>query len=571
YFEVACGVLVMVTLGRWLEAAGRSKAAAALDALTKLLPDRVVVVRDGAEQSVPIGEVAAGDVLRVLPGQRLPVDGVIERGAAEFDEQIITGESQPNFKERGQTVYGGTLNLDGDLLIRATTGAGEGMLRRLVEAVERARATKGAYQRLADLIARWFIPVVTAIALAVFAWHGVRHGWERGSLAGLAVVLIACPCALGLATPLAVWAAMGTAARSGVLIQSGDALERLAGVRAVCFDKTGTLTTGTPQLAEMIVANGATRAEALARAGVLARASTHPLAAAIAREADRSATPVAEGVRSLAGRGMIGTIAGRATLLGSPRLMEESGCRMPPVLRTATEKLHERLMPVVCVGWGGAVRGVFGLTEELRPAAQDCVAACGELGLHVAVLTGDHAARAAALGRQLRVPVTGELLPDDKLAALRELRGARGAVLMVGDGVNDAPALAGADVGVALGCGADVSRQSADVCLTGNDLSRIAWTVGLARRTVRTIRQNLFWAFFYNLLGIALAAAGLLNPIWAGLAMLVSSFLVVANSLRLTRDEGVRQTAAIVAPTDETAEKSVPRRAVPAVEAGHAA
>lgn len=544
YFEVGCSVLVMVTLGRWLEATGRLKTSAALDALEKLLPERVRRLADGREQLIPLEQVAPGDVLRVVAGERFAVDGRVLSGSAAVDEQLLTGESRPAVKEPGDAVLSGTLNLDGDLRVEVVAPASAGSLRRLIDAVHAARRSKGRYQRLADRIACWFVPLVIAVALAAAAWHGTRHGVDEGLLAGLAVVLIACPCALGLATPLAVWAAFGQAAGHQVLLRSGEALERLAGVQAVCFDKTGTLTSGHARVVAMHHDEAAQRSVVRRRAAGLASASRHPLAAAVAdygagEEFGLEAEPMWTSVRSLAGRGLEGRLPaddGRTVetvYLGSMRLMEEAGLVVPEALAAAMDDALGKSHSLCCIGWAGRVRGVYSFSEETRPEAEPALEHCRALGLHLTILTGDVAARGAALAARLGLRVHAQLLPEEKVAALGELRALVGPTAMVGDGINDAPSLAAADVGIALGCGADLSRQSADICLLGDDLRRVPWTMDLARRCVAVIRQNLFWAFAYNVVGIGLACAGLLNPIWAAAAMLASSLLVISNSLRL--------------------------------------
>jgi len=570
YFEVGCVVLVMTTLGRWLEATGKLRATEALDALEKLLPSEARVLGEQGERRVSLDDLRPGDRMRVLAGERFAADGRIVRGRAAVDEQIFTGESRPAVKEPSDAVLSGTLDLDGELLVEVTAAASAGALKRLVAAVHEARQTKGAYGRLADRLSHYFLPVVAAIALASGAAHAFTRGFEPGVLAGLAVVLIACPCALGLATPLAVWTAIGRAAGCQVLFKHGEALERLAGIRTVAFDKTGTLTTGASRVASFATDESTPRDEILHTAAALAATSTHNFSAAIAEfvgpSAETHSVPVGNVVRgvhrtdnwgsnslhaerhrgralqelhetrTLPGRGLVAGApeSESAVYLGSPRLMREAGLVVGDALQRSLSELEHDGRSVVCAGWGGCVRGVFGFEEALRPEAKEALDACKNLDLGVAVLSGDAAARVERMGQQLGLPIAGELLPEDKVAAIRRIRSEQGRVAMVGDGINDAPVLAAADVGIAMGCGADVSRQAADVCLLGDDLRRVAWSVGLSRATVSTIRQNLVWAFSYNVLGIALAASGRLNPVWAAAAMVVSSLLVIGNSLRLS-------------------------------------
>ncbi len=541
YFEVACAVLVMVTIGRWLEANGKLRTTKALDALEKLLPERVRVLNEqGNEQELPVVELARGDRLRVLAGERIATDGCILSGCASVDEQLLTGESRPATRRAGDRVLGGSLNLDGELVVDVMAPADEGSLARLIELVRTARSTKGQYQRLADRVAAWFLPAVIVVAVGTLVFHAWRGHFETAVMASLAVLLIACPCALGLATPMAVWAALGNASRRGVLFRHGEALERLAGIRAVRFDKTGTLTTGNPRVECFDVDTDFDRQEVVRRSLRLAGASMHVFSRAIVRhltEADAIAESANAGeVTFVSGQGMKAAFADEhaPTRLGSVRWLESLGWRTPPALRQSITAARIKGLSISAIGWNDSIRGVFVFAETLRSEARQALAECTALGCDVAVLTGDEPSRTRRLGQELNVPVQSGLLPEQKVAALGKARQQFGPVAMVGDGVNDAPALAASDLGIALGCGADLSRQSALVCLITDEISRVPWSIALARRSVRVIRQNLFWAFSYNTVGIGLAAAGWLNPAWAAAAMVVSSLLVVSNSLRLT-------------------------------------
>jgi heavy metal translocating P-type ATPase len=540
YFEVGCVVLVMVTLGRWLEATGKLKANEALDQLARLMPDRARLVRAGVETEIDRAAITKGDVLRVLAGERIPADGDVHSGRALVDQQLLTGESIPLHREAGDAVLGGTLNLDGDLLIQVTSDGPEGTLNRLIELVRKARLAKGAYERLADRVAAWFVPVVTLIATITFFAHGWRSGWGEGMLRGLSVLLIACPCALGLATPLAVWTALARAARMQVLFQSGEALEQLAAVRAVRFDKTGTITTGEPALAGFVCETPGESDHTLGYALALASGSSHILARALAtahKSVIRDGRFSAIDSRLEPGRGVVATVAddaaNRTVFLGSRRLMDEYGLAVGAALSTAAKSAEPAGQSLAWVGWGGAARGLFIFHEQLRESAQTAIAHCRQLGLDISVLTGDHTARGRTLARELGVPVEAGLLPEDKVAAVRQAHDQYGSVAMVGDGVNDAPALAASNVGVALGCGTDLSRESAAVCLLGNDLDRLPWAIEFSRRTLAVIRGNLFWAFGYNSAGVACAAVGWLTPSLAAILMVGSSAFVILNSLRL--------------------------------------
>ncbi|MBX9789223.1 MAG: cation-translocating P-type ATPase [Pirellulales bacterium] len=547
YFEVGCIVLVMVTLGRWLEATGKLQTTAALDALERLLPSDVRRVhteqesRD-REQLVPLASITAGDRVRVLAGERIAVDGRIVSGQAAVDAAVLTGESSPQERSSGDDVFAGSLNLNGELLIDVSVDPASSALSRMLELVRTARLSRGRYQRLADRVSRVFLPAVLLVALGALAVRGWQGDWESGTMSALAVLLIACPCALGLATPMAVWAALGTASQAQVLFRSGEALERLASVRAIAFDKTGTITTGQPRVAEFVVASDANRTEALRRASALADGSTHVFAAAIRDFTGQHPTHAGalerREFRSLAGSGVEACLAceHEPTRLGSWRWLTASGLACDASLSQSIDEALRRGESISAIAWQGRIQAAFMFAETLRADAPAALAACEQLGCQVRVLTGDSATRGRLLARELNVAVEAELLPDEKVAALQRFRAEHGATAMVGDGINDAPALAAADLGIALACGADISRESAAVCLLGDDLPRVPWAIALARRTAAVIRQNLFWAFAYNAVGVALAATGRLNPAIAAVAMTVSSALVIGNSLRLRKD-----------------------------------
>ena len=435
-------------------------------------------------------------------------------------------------KELGDPVYAGTLNLDGDLFIEVQRLPDAGALSRIVAMIRQAHANKGRYEQLADRVTAWFLPTVVAIALAAGVFHTAHHGFDRGLMAGLAVLVIACPCALGIATPLAIWVAMNEAARQQVVFRSGEALERLASLRHLGIDKTGTLTHGRASgVATWIPGDPHDAAHALERARALAAVSNHSLAQAIAAHGDKPAKRC-DHVQTLPGRGLRGSWpdTGETIWVGSDRLMAEQHLAVTQCLAEAAGAARTSGQPLVFIGWGDSVRGLFIIREEIRSEAAAAIAELRDLGVRVTILTGDHARRAEVVAGALRVEARGEMLPENKVAFIA---GVPGPVGIVGDGINDGPALAASDVGIAMGCGADVTRDSAGVCLLSDDLTRLPWAINLARRTVGVIRQNLFWALAYNVVGIGLAAAGLLNPVLAAAAMTVSSVLVVANSLRL--------------------------------------
>jgi len=549
YFEVSCMVLVAVTLGRWLEATGKLRTTAALRELRTLLPDVVRLVEAGAgpasaatptagdiiTREVPLAAIEVGDRLRVLPGEHLPTDGRIVAGEAALDERAVTGESEPVVRRAdagvASLVHSGSCNLDGDLVVEVTAAPGAGTLERLIDAVE-AAAGRSRQQRLAETIAGWFLPLVLVVAAVTTIVHWRLGGPAAGMLTGLAVVVVSCPCALGLATPMALWAAIGTATRRHVLVRDGDALERLARAHTFCFDKTGTLTTGCRVTAILTPGGGHADTDALlAIAAGLAAGSTHVHAAAIVAAAEARGVRPASVVnpRSIAGRGVeAGLPDGRLARLGSPAWLGGSA---------ATTAAAGDAPPRCLLAIDDALRLAFHISEFVRPEAAAAIAGIRDRGGETWMLSGDQAARAAAVAEPLGLRWRAPLLPTEKLAAIEAFAAAGCGVVMVGDGINDAPALAAADVGVALGCGADVSRWTADVCLLTDDLSALPRLVDLARRTRKTIRWNLLWAFGYNAACIPAAAAGLVHPAVAAVAMVASSLLVVGNSLRLSEDD----------------------------------
>lgn len=553
YFDTCCVTLVLVTLGKYLEASGKLKTRAALAELSALLPDTAERLLEGRPAVVPATEVNVGDRVRVRPGGRIPVDGRIVEGAAFVDEQIVTGESEPVRRGPGETVRAGTLCVDGMLTLEVAAARSQGFLARVIELLDDARRSRGRWQRLADRVAAAFVPAVVVLA-ALAAVHGRSGGPGHALMTALAVLLIACPCALGLATPMALAVALGNAARRGVLFRTYSALENLATVNALCLDKTGTLTSGEPTLVTLAAAPGHDR-EAMALAAALAETSNHHLGASLVAHARRlgiTPTDKLHDSRTIPGRGVVaqGGLAGPAeatqrVALGSPALMRECGFQLDPEMSSRLDALMAAGRSVACVGADGAVLGVFAFAEELRPGAVEALRDLERRGLSMLILTGDHARRAEQLARRVGVPVAAELLPADKVQRVRQLVASGKRVAMVGDGMNDAPALAAAHVGIAMGCGADLSRNAADVCLLRNDLADLSRCLDLSRRARRVILQNLGGSFAYNVVGIGLAMSGALTPVFAALAMVASSLLVVGNSLRLrSSPPGLRTAAA---------------------------
>ncbi len=535
YFEVSCMVLLMVTLGRWLEATGRQRASDALSQLESLLP-QVVRRSEGEKQvEVPLDQIGVGDRLRIYPGERFPVDGRILNVAVMVDEQVLTGESQPILREVGDAVLGGTLNLEGDVQVEATAGPREGSFGRLLQTIQDVRQSRGHYQRLADRVTSWFLPSVTIIALAVFIVHWQLSGIESGLLSGLSVVLIACPCALGLATPLAVWTALTESTRRHIHFRNSEAMERLAETKVICLDKTGTVTTGDPRVQTIEVQEEGQRTLIEACLRSLCETSQHAFSCAICNhlEATRESHSVSD-LKVEAGFGLSAfcDLVSARVFLGNRRFLEKQNMHCPESLVTEIERAGEAGGSFSLFGWSGNVQAIILFEETIRPEAKQLLAWCKTQQITAEVLTGDHELRGKALAQSLQVPVHAGLLPDKKVQRVQFWKQQTNGVVMVGDGINDAPALTVSDIGIAMGCGADVSRDSAHICLAGNDLSHISWAIEVARATVHRIRRNLFWAFGYNSFGIALAAAGWLNPVFAAMLMVGSSLLVVSNSLR---------------------------------------
>ncbi len=538
YFEASAVVITLILMGKWLEARAKRQTTEAIRALQALRPTRARLRRDGREVEVPVSDVAVGDVVVVRPGERFPVDGEVVEGLTHADESLITGESLPVSKDEGDRVTGGAVNGEGLVAVRTVAVGAESALARIVRMVEDAQAGKAPIQKLVDRVSAVFVPVVVAIALiVVLGWGFATGDWNAAILNAVAVLVIACPCALGLATPTAVMAGTGVAARAGILIKDAEALELAHEVSIVAFDKTGTLTEGKPALDEAVAVDGR-QARMVALAASLQSGSEHPLAKAVlAAHGDAPLSPAAD-MRAVPGRGVRGVVEGRTLLLGSGRMMDEAGVDLSPLSARA-----DALASAGCtVSWlaevgvdGAALLGLLAFRDRPRSGAAEAIARLRALGVRTVMISGDNAGAAGAVAAALGIDdVRANVLPEQKADAVRALA-AEGRVAMVGDGINDAPALAAADVGIAMGSGTDVAMHAAGITLMRGDLDLVAAALDISRRTVRKIRQNLFWAFAYNIVGIPLAAFGLLDPVVAGAAMAFSSVSVVANTLLLRR------------------------------------
>jgi Cu+-exporting ATPase len=550
YYEAVIIIIALILVGNAFEARAKRRTAAALRALVDLAPKTARVVRDGREADVPVESVRSGETLVVRPGERIPVDGQVVEGWSAVDESMLTGESLPVEKRAGDRVIGGTINGTGSFRYRATTVGADGVLARIVRLMRDAQGSRAPIQRLADRISGVFVPIVISVAIATFVvWFVAAETAPavRAFAASVAVLIIACPCAMGLAVPTAVMVGTGKGARLGVLIKGGEALQRAGSVGTVVLDKTGTVTEGKPAVTDVepLPVGPAPTADALlALAASLESASEHPLAGAVVARARERRLELAspQQFQAVAGKGATGVVEGRAVAVGSAALMEDYGVDVAP-LRDLAERLAERGRTPIYVAADGRLAGVLAVADPMRDTSPGAIARLKRLGLKVVMLTGDNERTARAVAREAGIDrVVAEVLPEGKVAEVGRLQAEGGVVAMVGDGINDAPALAQADVGVAMGSGTDVASEAGDVVLMRSDLTGVAQAVELSRRTMRVMRQNLFWAFIYNVVGIPVAAGVLypalgllLSPILASAAMAFSSVSVVANSLRLAR------------------------------------
>ncbi|ANZ15178.1 metal transporter ATPase [Streptomyces noursei ATCC 11455] len=539
YLETAAAVTAFILAGRYFEARAKRKAGAALKALMELGAKDVTVLRDGHEQTIPIGQLHVGDRFLVRPGEKIAADGTVVDGASAVDASMLTGESVPVEVSAGDTVTGATLNVGGRLVVEATRIGADTQLARMARLVEDAQNGKAAAQRLADRISAVFVPIVIALALATLGfWLGSGAGLTAAFTAAVAVLIIACPCALGLATPTALMVGTGRGAQLGILIKGPEVLETTRKVDTVVLDKTGTVTTGRMTLLATHTAPGTDKAEALRLAGALEHASEHPIAQAVAAGAgaEVGALPTPEDFANIAGLGVQGVVEGHAVLVGREQLLAEWAITLPDELARAKAAAEAAGRTAIAVAWDGAARAVLEVADAVKETSPEAIRRLRALGLTPVLLTGDNAAVARTVAAEVGIDpdqVIAEVLPQDKVAVVQRLQKEGRSVAMVGDGVNDAAALAQADLGLAMGTGTDAAIEAGDLTLVRGDLRAAADAIRLSRRTLGTIKSNLFWAFAYNVAALPLAAGGLLNPMIAGAAMAFSSVFVVGNSLRL--------------------------------------
>lgn len=545
YFEASAVVVTLVLLGKWLEMRAKRQTTAAIRALHALRPELAHVLQaTGDEADLPVAEVLLGDRLVVRPGERIPMDGLLQEGQTQVDESMLTGEPLPVTKQPGDRLTGGSINGDGRVVLQVSAVGSESVLAHIIRLVEDAQAAKAPIQRLVDQVSAVFVPVVLVIAMGtLLGWLFVGAGVEAALIHAVAVLVIACPCALGLATPAAIMAGTGVAAKNGILIKDAQALELAHKVDTVAFDKTGTLTVGRPKLVAFVAAPGSEEAAQLAVAASLQSGSEHPLARAVVAAAQERGMTVAQpdGLRAVPGRGSEGEVGVRSYLIGSLRWMNELGVNLGTLTSEAQRLQGEGATLAVLVertAQGLSPRALMAFADEPKPEAKQALAALRARGIRIVMISGDNQGAALAMGARLGLgagEVLAEVLPGDKAAKVAALKAGGHTVVMIGDGVNDAPALAAADVGMAMGTGTDVAMHAAGITLMRGDVALVAGALDISHRTVMKIRQNLFWAFAYNVAGIPLAALGFLSPVVAGAAMALSSVSVISNALLLKR------------------------------------
>ncbi|HEY8363331.1 MAG TPA: heavy metal translocating P-type ATPase [Tissierellaceae bacterium] len=538
YFEASAVIITLVLLGKTFEAIAKGKTSEAIKKLMGLQPKTAKVIRDGKEVDIPIEKVEIGDIIVVRPGERIPVDGIIVEGNSAVDESMITGESIPVDKSKGDEVIGATINKYGTFKFEATKVGKDTVLSQIIKLVEDAQGSKAPVQRLADKISGIFVPVVVAIAVVtLLAFTLIKGDFNTGLINAVAVLVIACPCALGLATPTAIMVGTGKGAEKGILIKSGEHLERAHKIDTIIFDKTGTITKGEPEVTDILSFEGIDGEEVLRVAASVEKVSEHPLGQAIVKKGEEESLELKEPEEfvSIPGKGIQATLEGKRVLIGNRKLMQDNGISIEAG-EDDLLRLEEEGKTAMLIAIDGNLRGIIAVADKIKETSKDAIEKLKSMGLEVYMITGDNERTARAIAKEVGITnVLAEVLPENKAEVVEKIKSEGKKVGMVGDGINDAPALAAADVGFAIGTGTDVAIEAADITLMRGDLQGVVTAIRLSHRTMRTIKQNLFWAFFYNSIGIPFAALGLLNPMIAGAAMAFSSVSVVTNSLRLRK------------------------------------
>ncbi|PLY00618.1 MAG: copper-translocating P-type ATPase [Desulfuromonas sp.] len=531
YFDTAAMIITLILMGRLLENSARNRSLSGIDKLLQLAPDTARLLKDGNVLTVQSNDLKPGDIISILPGERVPVDSEIIEGSSEFNEAVISGEALPVFHSKNENIASGSLNLTSTVNLKVVRIAAESFVSRMSRMVEEAQNRKAPVQSLADRIATFFVPFVISISAGTWAyWHFIRGDSENAILNAVAVLIVACPCALGLATPTAVLVATGRAAMSGILFRGGDILEATSRVDTIAFDKTGTLTSGVPAVTGLFPADGITPTQLLRAASIIAAGSSHPLSRAIVTYAaqNKISTAPARNVRTIPGRGLVAQLDNHEYRLGNLLFLKESQIKVNQTDDNETTEVH--------LAVNGVFMGSFRFFDPLRNEAATVVSSLRDNNLRTVLLTGDHKEPARIVAEQLKIDtVLSDLRPEEKASWIKEQQATGHTLIMFGDGINDAPALAQADIGCAMAGGTDIALETSDIVLTRADLGRLNSAIKIARQSLRTIRQNLFWAFSYNLVAIPLAASGLLAPVWAAAAMATSSIIVIGNSLRLDR------------------------------------
>jgi heavy metal translocating P-type ATPase len=529
YFDTATMLIFLISIGRWLEMQAHKSSSNAVARLLEQIPDTATIVTVAGDKDVPVRDLRAGQRLRVRPGEKFPVDGLVALGTGDVDESLLTGEPRPVTHRAGDAVRAGTLSLDGSFEIIATAVGDSTTAGQISRLLHEALWNRSPLERLADKLSAWMTPIALGLAAMAFFFWNHRSGLEDGLLVALSVLLIACPCALGLATPLTLWLSLCRAAESGVILRSTSAWERLTKVERMFFDKTGTLTKLPVRVMEILTAQDTPGEEFLQIVASVERESEHPLARAIVNYADGVEFLKPDRFRALPGLGVTAELNDADVIIGNQRLVELEAMQISADLQQHEAAMREAGLMVVFAGWGGQVRGLVGLGEQVREEARDVLHQLQSRGLDLGVLTGDEASAGQRWQEALGITVKAGLRPDEKMSHLT------GNTAMIGDGINDAPALAASTIGLAMNCGADVARTTADVVLMRDDLRVVPWLFDLSRTTMRRVRENLGWAFIYNVIGIGLAMAGLMQPLWAALAMVMSSIFVTANAMRMNK------------------------------------